>query len=84
MGITGLLNGTGALPPEPLNLLLYASGQNVRTVMIDGELKVRDGEFVAADVAQLLAEGGAVVEKIWSQLEDEGWFTETPRLTQSS
>ncbi|MDP5052763.1 MAG: amidohydrolase, partial [Congregibacter sp.] len=29
--VSGMLNGTGALPPEPLNNLLYANGRMVRT-----------------------------------------------------
>ncbi|MFN2329128.1 MAG: amidohydrolase family protein [Chromatocurvus sp.] len=76
--VSGMLSGSGALPPEPLNNLLYASGQAVRTVMTDGRLQVHDGRFIADDPQRLLDEGGAVVRKIWRQLEKEGWFTQTP------
>lgn len=77
--ITGMLNGVGAVPPEPLNNLLYANGRMVRTVVTDGRVQVRDGHFLADDPQRLLDEGGQVVQKIWGQLEEEGWFTETAR-----
>jgi cytosine/adenosine deaminase-related metal-dependent hydrolase len=77
--VTGLLGGSGALPPEPLNNLLYANGRMVRTVITDGVVQVRDGQFLADDPQRLLDEGGQVVQKIWGQLKDEGWFTETAR-----
>jgi len=77
--VSGMLNGAGALPPEPLNNLLYANGRMVRTVMTDGRLQVRDGVFVADDPTRVLEKGGEVARKIWRQLEQEDWFTETPR-----
>jgi len=77
--VTGMLVGSGALPPEPLNNLLYANGRMVRTAMTDGHLQVHDFAFVADDEAQVLAEGGAVVQKVWAQLAEEGWFTPTAR-----
>jgi hypothetical protein len=73
-----MLDGAGALPPEPLNNLLYANGRMVRTVMTDGRLQVHDGIFVADDPARIVSEGGAVVQKIWAQLDAEGWFTPAP------
>ncbi len=51
----------------------------VRTVMTDGRLQVYDSRFVAGDEQQVLAAGGKVVEKIWAQLADEGWFNPTAR-----
>ena len=72
--VSGPLVGSGALPPEPLNNLLYANGRMVRTVMTAGRLQVRDGVFVAADAERLLADGGAVARNLWSRLADEGWF----------
>lgn len=77
--VSGMFNGSGSLPPEPLNNLLYASGQAVRTVMTDGRLQVHDGQFIADDPQRLLDEGGEVVRKIWRQLEQEDWFSQTPR-----
>jgi hypothetical protein len=77
--VTGMLNGVGAVPPEPLNNLLYANGRMVRTVMTDGRVQLRDGQFLVDDPQRLLSEGGEVVEKIWRELEQEGWFTDTPR-----
>lgn len=77
--VSGMLNGTGALPPEPLNNLLYANGRMVRTVMTDGRMQVRDSVFVADEPQRVLEEGGVVAQKIWRQLEQENWFTDTPR-----
>lgn len=79
--VSGSLVGSGALPPEPLNNLLYANGRMVRTVIIDGRVQVRDGQFVAEEPERILREGGQVVEKIWAQLADEDWFTPTPGLS---
>jgi len=72
--VSGLLVGTGALPPEPLYHLLYANGLMVRHVLIGGAFKVFDGVLRVDDETALLARGGEVVRKIWAQLEDEGFF----------
>ncbi|WOJ93355.1 amidohydrolase family protein [Congregibacter variabilis] len=77
--VSGMLNGTGALPPEPLNNLLYANGRMVQTVMTDGRLQVSGGEFIAEEPQQVLQRGGEVAQKIWRQLEQEDWFSDTPR-----
>ncbi|GAB5414967.1 MAG: amidohydrolase [Congregibacter sp.] len=77
--VSGLLVGAGSLPPEPLNNLLYANGRMVRTVMTDGALQVLDGQFIAGPVDAIVSDGAQVVSKIWSQLDDESWFTEIPR-----
>ena len=77
--VSGLLVGSGALPPEPLNNLLYANGRMVRTAMTEGRLQVHDFRFVADDEEAVLRAGGEVVEKMWAQLADEDWFTETAR-----
>ncbi|MGI9612560.1 MAG: amidohydrolase family protein [Acidimicrobiales bacterium] len=74
--ITGLLVGSGAAPPEPLNNLLYANGRCVRDVMVDGTFVVRNGHLVVADEANVVDAGGAVVAQLWDQLEAEGWFTD--------
>ena len=73
--VTGFLSGTGAVPPEPLNNLLYAHGLSVRHVMTDGRFQVFDGRFVADDEGQVQQRGGEVVKKIWAQLQSEKWFT---------
>ena len=72
--VSGFFSGAGALPPEPLNNLLYASGSAVRYVMTDGILQVANGVLQIADAEKVLTEGGNVVRKIWSQLAAEGWF----------
>jgi cytosine/adenosine deaminase-related metal-dependent hydrolase len=72
--VTGLLSGTGELPPEPLNLLLYANGRHVRTVMIAGRLLVENFRLTFAEEARLMAGAGVVQKRLWAQLEKEGWF----------
>ncbi|MDJ0879701.1 MAG: amidohydrolase family protein [Halieaceae bacterium] len=72
--VSGPLVGTGALPPEPLNNLLYANGLSTRLVMTDGMVQVYEGRFVADSAARVAREGGAVVREIWSKLAAEGWF----------
>ncbi len=75
--VSGFLTGGGALPPEPLNNLLYAGGTAVKYVMTDGVLQVANGALRIADAQQVLAAGGAVLQKIWATLEEEGWFEAT-------
>ncbi len=72
--VSGFLTGGGALPPEPLNNLLYASGPAVRYVMTDGIMQVANGALRVADPEKILRDGGAVLRKLWSELEAEGWF----------
>lgn len=77
--VSGLLVGGGALPPEPLNNLLYANGMMVRHVITDGHIQVYDGHLVADDEQRVVSEGGAVMASIYDQLRAEGWFTPLPR-----
>lgn len=77
--VTGPLVGAGVPPLEPLNHLLYAHGLAVRNVMTDGTWQVRDGRLVVDDEAALAARGGAVVARLWAQLEAEGMFVPQPR-----
>jgi cytosine/adenosine deaminase-related metal-dependent hydrolase len=79
VAVGGLVVGVGATPREPLNNLLYASGQDVRTVMTNGVFQVRDGRFVADDEARVVTAGGAAVQRIWDRLAAENWFTATAR-----
>jgi cytosine/adenosine deaminase-related metal-dependent hydrolase len=72
--VSGLLVGSGALPPEPLNHLLYANGTSVRHVMTEGRWQVYDGRVVVDDESRIVEAGGRVVTKVWQQLEREGWF----------
>ncbi|WP_208632847.1 amidohydrolase family protein [Rhizorhabdus wittichii] len=72
--LSGFLTGPGFAPPEPLNNLLYANGLSVRNVMTGGRLQLRDGHLVVDDEAQVIARGAAVVQRIWRQLTEEGWF----------
>jgi cytosine/adenosine deaminase-related metal-dependent hydrolase len=77
--VSGPLVGTGALPPEPLNNLLYAHGLSVRHVMTDGLFQVADGELVVDDPDKVGAAGGRAVQKVWDKLAEEDWFTPTDR-----
>jgi cytosine/adenosine deaminase-related metal-dependent hydrolase len=72
--VTGPLTGSGALPPAPLNNLLYAHGASVRLVVTDGRVQVLDGVFLPRDLAELSAAGGKVVAELWRQLDAEGFF----------
>jgi cytosine/adenosine deaminase-related metal-dependent hydrolase len=72
--VSGFLVGGGALPPEPLNNLLYASGWSVRHVMTAGVVQVRDRKLEVADSRIVMQQGGEVLRKIWSALGEEGWF----------
>jgi cytosine/adenosine deaminase-related metal-dependent hydrolase len=72
--VSGFHVGGGTRPPEPLNNLLYASGRSVRHVVIDGTFVVFDGRLTVDDEAAVIARGGAAAEKVWAQLESEGWF----------
>jgi 5-methylthioadenosine/S-adenosylhomocysteine deaminase len=77
--VSGSLVGNGTRPREPYNNLLYANGLSVRNVMTDGNWQVRDGRFIVSDEKEISARGGAVVRKVWSKLEAEGFFVPMPR-----
>ena len=72
--VSGFLVGSGALPPEPLHNLLYASGRYVTHSMTGGIMQVKDGALAVTDARRLMQGGGAAVRKIWTALESEGWF----------
>ena len=72
--VSNFLVGGGALPPEPLNNLLYASGRDVHSVMTDGRLMVHEGRLLVDDPERVSRRGGEVLSKIWRQLKSEGWF----------
>ena len=70
--VTGFLAGAGAVPPEPLNNLLYANGLHVRNVMTEGVCRSSTGRLVVDDERRVMERGGRVVQKIWAQLERRG------------
>jgi 5-methylthioadenosine/S-adenosylhomocysteine deaminase len=76
--VTGFLVGVGAVPPEPLNHLLYANGLSVRHVFTDGTAQILDGRLVVDDEERVKVRGGRVVEEVWDQLDAEGWFDGVP------
>jgi len=75
--VSNLLVGTGAVPPEPLNNLLYHGGR-ARLTMTDGIVQVLDGELVVENERRVRERGGRVVQKLWGILASENWFTPTP------
>lgn len=75
INVSGFQVGAGTLPPEPLHNLLYASGPAVRHVMTGGILQVREGTLTVADMHEVRARGAQAVSKVWSALEQEGWFS---------
>ncbi len=77
--VSGLLVGAGALPPDPLNNLLYASGTQVRNVIVAGRPLVHDGHLVDHDEVELIQRGGTIMQKIWRQLESEDWLDNAPQ-----
>lgn len=77
--VTGFLVGAGTIPLEPLNNLLYAGGLSVRHVMTDGRTQIADGRLVVDDERRVIMGGARVVERIWKQLAEEGFFTHTAR-----
>jgi 5-methylthioadenosine/S-adenosylhomocysteine deaminase len=72
--VSGFLTGSGAVGPEPLNNLLYASGANVRHVITQGYVQLFDGQLVVDDQRRIVQRGAAAVQQIWAQLRAEGWF----------
>jgi cytosine/adenosine deaminase-related metal-dependent hydrolase len=72
--VSGLLVGSGTVGPEPLNNLLYASGQNVRHVITQGYVQVLDGTLVVDEPARVAQRGARAVQEIWAQLRAERWF----------
>ena len=65
-----LIDSTLPTPVEPWNLydqlLLYRSRRDVRAVMVAGEWRVRDGELLGVDEAQLRARAHAAARKLWA------------------
>jgi outer membrane protein TolC len=72
--VSGLLVGSGAVGPEPLSNLLYASGANVRHVITQGYVQLWGGQLVVDDQTQVQQRGAKAVQQIWAQLRAEGWF----------
>ena len=72
--VSGLLVGSGAVGPEPLNSLLYASGAHVRHVITQGYVQLYHGQLVVDDHARVVERGAKAVQQIWAQLRAEGWF----------
>jgi cytosine/adenosine deaminase-related metal-dependent hydrolase len=76
--ISGPFVGSGSLPPEPFNNLLYANGQHVRHVMTAGYFQVFNGELTVDDFDRVVSSAGAVARDIWALLDEEEWFDTVP------
>lgn len=74
--VSGPLVGSGAFPPDPVVNLLYASGRQVASVMVDGAWQLFDSQLMVAKERDVISEGGRVATQIWDQLRAEGWFTD--------
>jgi cytosine/adenosine deaminase-related metal-dependent hydrolase len=65
-----LINSTLPTPVEPWNLydqlLLYRNRRDVRDVMVAGRWRVRAGEVLGVDEAQLRARAHAAARKLWA------------------
>lgn len=65
-----LIDSTLPTPVEPWNLydqlLLYRSRRDVRDVMVAGQWRVRNGEVLGADDAQLRARSHAAARQLWA------------------
>lgn len=72
--VSDILVGSGRLSPEPVSNLLYASGLNVRNVIIDGAWKVADGKTLFANMDEIKEDAGRAVAKIWEELRKRGWL----------
>jgi cytosine/adenosine deaminase-related metal-dependent hydrolase len=64
-----LIDSTLPTPVEPWNLydqlLLYRSRRDVRSVMVAGEWRVRDGELLGVDETALRARAHTAARKLW-------------------
>jgi 5-methylthioadenosine/S-adenosylhomocysteine deaminase len=74
--VCGPLVGVGTVPREPLHQLLYANGLSVTHVLIGGRRLLWDGRLAVADEQQVVAGGARVVERIYAELAQRGWFGE--------
>jgi 5-methylthioadenosine/S-adenosylhomocysteine deaminase len=60
-----------ATSPDPFSTLVYcATGADVRTTIVDGEVLVNDGEPVYLDRAEIVGTARAAVREL---LERAGW-----------
>lgn len=72
--VTKPLVGSGAMSPRPLWNLLYASGSDVRNVMTDGYFQVFGNRFIVDDEDRIIRRGGAVVQRMYTELLAKGYF----------
>lgn len=58
---------------DPIKTLVWnGSGQDVDFAMVDGEVLLRDGRFLRADAAAIVARGAAVIDRVWERARAQG------------
>ena len=77
--VTGLLVGSGAVPPQPVYHLLFANGLSVVNTLTEGKFQIHQGQVAIDDAAQLAKRAAGALEKIWRQSEEAGWFDPATR-----
>lgn len=75
--VTGPFVGSAALPPQPIYHLLFANGLAVVNTITEGLVQVHNRRFTMDDEQQLGADAADVLEKIWAQARDAGWFDDS-------
>ena len=65
---------------DPLRTLVWnGSGADVSSVMVDGEILVRDGIFLRADADDIMDRAGRALDKLWSIASARGLLKRWPR-----
>ena len=54
------------------SLVWYCSGRDVDLVMVDGEILVRDGDFVRTQEATIIGAGAAALHHVWDLARERG------------
>jgi cytosine/adenosine deaminase-related metal-dependent hydrolase len=64
---------------QPINdpirtLVWYTSGSDIDTVMIDGQVIVRNGKALGLDESLIIRQGAAAAQKVWDEARRRGHF----------
>lgn len=71
---TGYFVGSGAVPPQPVYNLLFANGLSVVHTMTEGNIQIYHGNLAVDDQQRVIAQAGAVMQKVWDEASAAGWF----------
>ena len=70
---------------DPLRTLVWnGSGSDVSTVMVDGEILVKDGTFLRADVKDIMERAGRALNNLWSIATERGLLRRWPIASTSA